>query len=186
MATRTHRLVLLRHAKSAWPEVADHDRPLAGRGRRDAPRMGRWLRDSGHVPGQVLCSTARRARETWQLAGEGLAAAPPVTFEPRIYQASAESLLAVVRETPPPVGTLLVVGHEPAMRDLALTLAGFAPLAAAGPGAGAGAPGLAQRILTKFPTAAAAVLEFGGDWSTLAAGHARMTAFVTPADLSAG
>ena len=60
--------MLLRHAKSAWPDVPDHDRPLAGRGRRNAPVMGRWLRTNGYVPDQVLCSTARRARETWQLA----------------------------------------------------------------------------------------------------------------------
>ena len=65
------RLVLLRHAKSDWPDdVPDHERPLARRGRRDAPAAGRWLRKSGYVPDLVLCSTARRARETWQLAEE--------------------------------------------------------------------------------------------------------------------
>src|SRR5512132_2493363 len=62
MTGSAHRkLVLLRHAKSAWPDLPDHERPLAGRGRRDAPVMGRWLRTAGHVPDQVLCSTARRA-----------------------------------------------------------------------------------------------------------------------------
>src|SRR4249919_2827877 len=86
------KLVLLRHAKSAWPDLPDHERPLAGRGRRDAPVMGRWLRAAGHVPDQVLCSTARRARETWRLAQPALKAAPPVSFEDRIYLASAGQL----------------------------------------------------------------------------------------------
>src|SRR6266542_3720288 len=95
---RERRLVLFQHAKSAWPEVADHERPLAERGRRGAPVMGRWLRDAGCVPDQVLCSTARRARETWQLATNGLGTAPPVTFERGVYQASA----AGPPSSPPP------------------------------------------------------------------------------------
>ena len=81
------KLVLMRHAKSAWPDVPDHERPLARRGQRDAPVMGRWLRAAGHVPDQVLCSTARRARETWQLAQAGLGATPPVSFDDGVYQA---------------------------------------------------------------------------------------------------
>ena len=79
------RLILLRHAKSAWPDVPDHDRPLAPRGHRDAPAAGRWLRKSGDIPDRVVCSTARRARETWELAGEKLRAEPEVVFEPRVY-----------------------------------------------------------------------------------------------------
>ncbi len=76
------RLVLLRHAKSAWPDLPDHDRPLAGRGRGDAPAMGRWLRETGCVPDLVWCSTARRAAQTWQLAAAELGADPPVTYQP--------------------------------------------------------------------------------------------------------
>src|SRR6266700_6314858 len=84
------KLVLLRHAKSAWPDVPDHERPLARRGRRDAPGAGAWLRRAGYLPDLVVCSTARRARETWQLAAAELGASPPVRFEPRVYQASAD------------------------------------------------------------------------------------------------
>ena len=70
-ADETRRLLLLRHAKSAWPDLADSERPLNDRGRRDAPAMGRWLRDKGYVPDLVLCSTAQRTRDTWALvAGE--------------------------------------------------------------------------------------------------------------------
>ena len=107
------KLVLLRHAKSAWPDLPDHERPLAGRGRRDAPVMGRWLRAAGHVPDQVLCSTARRTRETWQLAQPGLGAAPPVSFEDQVYEASAAQLLDLARRAPPAAKTLLIVGHDP-------------------------------------------------------------------------
>jgi phosphohistidine phosphatase len=178
-------LVLFRHAKSAWPDVADRDRPLARRGIRAAPVMGRWLREAGFLPGQVLCSTARRARETWQFAQAGLAASPPVTFDARIYEAAATDLLDVIREVPPATGTLLLIGHNPAIEDLALLLA--TPRGpAAGTGPAAAAPGDLERMRSKFPTAAIAVLEFPGAWPGLAPGRARLTAFVTPRDLDPG
>ena len=177
MTQRPNRkLVLLRHAKSAWPDVPDHERPLAGRGIRAAPVMGRWLRDAGLVPDQVLCSTARRARETWQFAQAGLAATPPVSFEDRIYDATAIELLALIREVPPATGTLLLIGHNPAIEDLALMLAA-AP--------GTASSGDLERMRAKFPTAAIAVLQPAGTWRTLAPGRARLTAFVTPRDLQA-
>ena len=178
-------LVLFRHAKSAWPDVPDHDRPLARRGIRAAPVMGRWLREAGLVPGQVLCSTARRARETWQYAQAGLAATPPVTFDARIYEAAAPDLLALIREVPPATGTLLLIGHNPAIEDLALLLA-TAPGATPGPGSVGTAPGDLERMRAKFPTAAIAVLEFPGAWTGLAPGRARLAAFVTPRDLGPG
>ena len=178
-------LVLFRHAKSAWPDVPDHDRPLARRGIQAAPVMGRWLREAGLLPGQVLCSTARRARQTWQFAQAGLAATPPVTFDARIYEAAATDLLDVIREVPPATGTLLLIGHNPAIEDLALLLA--TPRGpAAGTGPAAAAPGDLERMRSKFPTAAIAVLEFPGAWPGLAPGRARLTAFVTPRDLDPG
>jgi len=181
-ASRT--LVLLRHAKSAWPDVPDHERPLARRGQRDAPAMGRWLRAVGLVPDQVLCSTARRARETWQLAQAGLSTAPPVSFEDRVYQGSAAQLLDRIRRTPPAARTLLVVGHDPALPELALTLAATVP-----PGGGdppdAGSRAAVDRMRAKFPTAAIAVFEFTGSWDQLAPATARLTVFVTPRDVRA-
>ena len=180
MAESTRRkLVLLRHAKSAWPDVPDHERPLAGRGRRDAPAMGRWLRAAGHAPDQVLCSTARRARETWQLAQPRLGATPPVRFEHGVYQSSAEQLLDLVRKTPSAVRTLLVVGHDPAIQELALTLARPAP----GADGDAGAHADLGRIEAKFPTAAAAVLEFAGSWARLDPGTARLSGFMIPREV---
>lgn len=176
---QNRKLVLFRHAKSAWPDVPDHERPLAQRGIRAAPVMGRWLREAGVVPDLVLCSTARRARETWQFAQAGLAASPPVSFEDRIYGEDASGLLALIREVPPATGTLLLIGHNPAIEDLALMLA--AAPGAAGPDAASGS-GL-ERMRAKFPTAAVAVLQPAGTWHGLAPGRARLTAFVTPRDL---
>jgi phosphohistidine phosphatase len=196
-------LALFRHAKSAWPDVADHERPLARRGQRDAPVMGGWLRDAGLVPDRVLCSTARRARETWQLAQAGLGAAPPVTFEHGVYESDAAGLLALVRRVPAAVGTLLVIGHNPTIEDLALMLAaGTAGEANSAPGEANSAPGEAnsapgevssapgaagalERMRVKFPTAAIAVLRFAGTWRDLAAGQARLTDFVIPRELAA-
>jgi phosphohistidine phosphatase len=183
MTQRQNRaLVLFRHAKSAWPDVPDHERPLAGRGIRAAPVMGRWLRDAGLVPDLVLCSTARRARETWQLAQPGLAATPPVSFEDRIYGEDATELLALIREVPPTTGTLLLIGHNPAIEDLALMLTAPSPDPGVA-GHGATNPGNLDRMRAKFPTAAIAVLEPAGTWDELAPGQARLTAFVTPHDL---
>jgi phosphohistidine phosphatase len=173
-ATR-RRLLLLRHAKSAWPDVADHERPLAGRGRRDAPAAGRWMRETGSVPDHVICSTAQRARQTWQLAAAELGACPHVRFDERVYGATAGQLLDLARETPPGAGTLLIVGHDPAMPELALSLAS----------ADAGEEGALDRVRLKFPTAALAVLTFTGGWPGLSPGHARLACFVVPRELSA-
>jgi len=166
-------LLLLRHAKSAWPDVADHERPLAGRGRRDAPAAGRWLRASGHVPDRVICSTARRARETWRLAAAELGASPKVSFDDRVYGAAAADLLDLARETGPKARTLLVVGHDPAMQQLTLMLASAGDDDADG----------LERARFKFPTAAIAVLEFRGTWPELGPQQARLTSFVVPRDL---
>jgi phosphohistidine phosphatase len=175
--------VLLRHAKSAWPEgVPDRDRPLAPRGRRDAPMAGRWLRQAGCAPDYVLCSIARRARETWQLALAELGAQPPAVFEPEVYGASAGGLLDLVRRLPSAARTALVVGHDPGLPELALTLA-------AGPEqddrqAAARTAGMAlDRMRAKFPTGAIAMMNLSAPWSELAAGRARLTCFVTPSEL---
>jgi phosphohistidine phosphatase len=175
----TRRLILLRHAKSAWPDgVPDHDRPLASRGRRDAPAAGRWLRKSGCVPDRVMCSTAQRARETWQLAEEKLGARPPTVFTQRVYGATSGELLDLARHTPAGIRTLMIVGHDPGMQDLALELASAEP----------GDEGLeaVSRVRIKFPTAAIAVLAFTGTWPKLAPGQARLANFAIPSDFRSG
>lgn len=168
-------LILLRHAKSAWPDdVPDHERPLAPRGRRDAPAAGRWLRRSGYVPDRVLCSTARRARETWSLAEENLGAHPATVFEERVYGASIVDLFDLARQTPADIGTLAIVGHDPAIRGMTLELVGEHTGAAEAEAIG--------RVRAKYPTAAVAVLSFSGDWAEMNPGQAQLTEFVVPGD----
>ena len=167
----TRRLILLRHAKSDWPDVPDRDRPLAKRGRRDAPRVGRWLNEHGYQPDVVVCSAARRTRQTWDLVAPELGCSPAVRFEPRAYGASALTLLYLAQELPSRYRTALLIAHNPGLSELAGSLA--AP-AAAGNG---GRPGIS------LPTAGVAVLEFAGDWPALAPGQARLLEAVVPADL---
>jgi phosphohistidine phosphatase len=167
----TRRLVLLRHAKSDWPDVADHDRPLASRGRRDAPAVGRWLGGAGYVPDAVVCSTALRARQTWDLASGALASvadgvSPPVRYEPRIYLATVLGLLMLVREFSDDRDTMLIVGHNPGLAELTVGLATPPP-----------EPPVA------FPTAAIAVLGLSGPWASVAPGEARLLDFAVPSDM---
>ena len=158
-------LLLLRHAKSSWddPSLADHDRPLAPRGRRAAKLMAAHLRRSGADVSLVLCSSARRALQTLELV------APPgeVRIEDELYGASADRLLARLVRVPDTHGAVLLIGHNPAMQELADGLA---------PGGG-----LAEQ---KFPTGALATLAFGGSWRGLEWGCAELTEFVRPRDLT--
>lgn len=164
------RLVALRHAKSARPEgVPDHDRPLGPRGRRDAPAAGLALAGADLMPDLAVCSTALRARQTWELAAAQWGTPPPVRYERRLYAAGADDLLGVARETPPAVQTLLLVGHNPGLEDLVLTLAGD------------GVDDTLERVRVKFPTSAIAVLTwYGRHWSGLAAGAALLTSVIVP------
>ncbi|MFI8996797.1 SixA phosphatase family protein [Streptomyces sp. NPDC053542] len=158
------RLLLLRHAKAARPPgTADHERPLSARGRRDAQAAGRLLAKTDRLPDLVLCSTARRTRETWELAAAELAGLPPVRHEPRLYHPPVPELLAVVHAVPAYVSTLLVVGHNPSLRDTILTVA---------------ADGIGEEIpqvQEKFPTAAIAELTWHGTWGQLGPRTALLT-----------
>ncbi|MFF4585867.1 SixA phosphatase family protein [Streptomyces sp. NPDC001388] len=164
------RLVVLRHAKSDWPDgVPDHERPLAPRGRRDAPAAGRALAEAGCVPDLALCSTAVRARQTWDLASARWDTPPPVRFEPRLYAADVPELLEVVGETPAGVGTLLLVAHNPGLEELVLELAGDA------------LDDALDEVRLKFPTSAIAVLAWHGTaWDTLTPGTALLTSMIVP------
>lgn len=171
---RRKRLILFRHAKSDWPAgVDDHDRPLSGRGREAAPVIGVYLENDGLVPDLVLVSTARRAQETWARACRAIKRPPPAQNIGAVYEAAAETLLGLVRKTGPDVRTLMIVGHNPGLEDLAKRL-----MKDAGGEAGA-------RLREKFPTAAVAVLSFdAGDWNDVAAGSGSLDRFVTPKSIS--
>jgi phosphohistidine phosphatase len=157
--------VVLRHAKSAWPTgTPDHERPLAPRGRRDAPAAGRALAEADCLPDLALCSSAVRARRTWELASAEWGTPPPVRFQPQLYAADAPDLLRAVRDVPAVVRTLLLIGHNPGLAELVLELAGD------------GLNDTLDRVRTKFPTAAIAVLAWHGTtWETLAPGAALLT-----------
>jgi phosphohistidine phosphatase len=164
---RYRTLLLLRHAKSDYPEgVADHDRPLAPRGVREAGLAGDWLRAHAPAVDAVLCSTAARTRET--LARTRIDA--PVQFSDRLYDATPGSVIEEINNVDPDVETLLVIGHEPAMSQVALGLAteeGSNPTAAEG-------------ISTKFPTSAIAVLRTSEPWDRLALDSAALVTFHVP------
>jgi phosphohistidine phosphatase len=164
-------IYLLRHAKSSWkdPGASDHDRPLAGRGRRAAKTIARHMREEGIDPDLVLCSTARRARETLQRIEPALGTRR-VGVERELYAATAETLLARLRRVPDSVGSVILIGHNPAMQQLALGLA---------------RPGPERRELeAKYPTAALATLAFPGTaWRALDRGMADLVGFVRPRDL---
>ncbi|MCX5264411.1 histidine phosphatase family protein [Streptomyces sp. NBC_00199] len=164
------RLVVLRHAKSAWPAgVPDHERPLAPRGRRDAPAAGRAIAEAGCVPDLALCSTAVRARGTWELASAQWDAPAPVRLDPRLYGADVPELLDIVRATPAEIGTLLLVGHNPGLEELVLDLAGD------------GEPAALDAVRLKFPTSALAVLTWHAtDWRSLVPGAALLASATVP------
>lgn len=144
--------------------------------------MGRWLRAVGYIPDLVVCSTACRAVQTWQLAQRALGSDPPAVFDDSVYDADEAQLLDVIRRAPASARALLVVGHDPALPGLARTLAeGFA--AEAGPGNQAVLA--AERMRVKFPTAAVAAFIFRGGWAQLVPGAARLACFVTPRELRA-
>src|SRR5262249_10829305 len=147
--------------------------------------MGRWLRTHGYVPDQVLCSTARRARETWELARDGLGADPPVSYERRVYEASAARPLGPA-PGPPSARTHAVVGRpRPARPGRARMPLMLARTGSAGGGTGGDGvpPGPFDQMRAKFPTAAVAVLEFTGSWDQLGPGTAELTAFAIPREV---
>jgi phosphohistidine phosphatase len=160
-------LLLMRHAKSDYPPgVADHDRPLAPRGIRQAGLAGDWLRDHAPTIGRVLCSTATRARET--LLNTRIDA--PVRYSERLYATTPRTMIDEINTVDDVVNTLLVVGHEPTMSTLALGLGGAenTNLTAV------------QRISAKFPTSAIAVLIVPCAWKKLELGVATLIDFEVP------
>jgi phosphohistidine phosphatase len=168
------RLALLRHAKSSWddPDIDDFDRPLNERGRRSAPMMGQMLASLNFKPDAILCSPAKRTRETLEgmhpfLKGNPNAAA----FDQGLYLASAGDILSRIQKSAPDVAAVLVIGHNPGMHILAARLAA------------SGDPGQMSRLSDKFPTAALAVYSFPqAPWADLDPATGHLDAFITPKD----
>ena len=157
--------MLLRHAKSDWDDqsLRDFDRPLADRGRGDAPRIGKAIRKKGRIPDLIISSPAARARETIEsvVKSAGLEASPQ--FDETIYGAEPADLLKLIRSLPDSRSSVLLVGHNPTFEHLLARLAATDE---------------------RMPTAALACIEFQIDhWEDVDDGQGKLVWFVTPKDL---
>lgn len=159
------RLILTRHAKSAWddPSLGDHDRPLNDRGRRSALALGDWMASRGYEPEEVLCSSARRTQETWEMvAGAPLEVRPLLRIEPGLYHASPEKMLTILRTASHP--TVMMLGHNPGISEFAALLPARVPL---------------DPDFRRYPTAATLVVDFQIDrWSEVEPGQGSVMDFV--------
>ena len=164
------KLIIVRHAKSSWdfPSMRDHDRPLAPRGERAASVIGRWLAEEGHQPASVLCSTAARARQTWELMRPHFNEPREIRFTAKLYHADRNQIWAQVQGSG--LSPLLVVGHNPGIGDFAASAAGRAP---------------DREEFSRYPTAAVTVCEFAADsWRRARIGTGNVTGFTVPRDHS--
>lgn len=164
-------LYLLRHAKSSWKEggLADFDRPLSGRGRRAAKLVATYMEQRGMHPAMVLCSAAERTRQTLDLIHSTLGAETPVEVRRSLYLADAQSILGELAGLPDELPSALVIGHNPGLHDLAISLVGT------------GEAQLVEDLNEKFPTATLAVLTSEAmRWKDLAAGRLHLEDYVRP------
>jgi len=165
------RLLLLRHAKSSWadPGVRDHDRPLNDRGRHAATAMGNHLRKQGWIPDVVLCSSARRTCET--ATRLELPETTELVVEHDLYLADPDTVLHRIRAVDDRAQTVMVIGHNPTMHEVALNLVRE------------GNKRALRSLGEKYPTGALAVIDFDGVWRALAPATGRLAAFETPRGL---
>jgi len=168
------RLMLLRHSKAerSVPGGRDRDRTLAERGRNDAPRIGAYLQHHALIPDGVIASPAARTKETWELMAQAVGQGPAATFDERLYNAGPGTILDVIKETEPEIRTLMVVGHNPGIQEVAELLIASGDLEAR------------QRLKEGFPTTGLAIIDFAlSDWDKLHPHSGRLERFVTPRSL---
>ena len=166
-------LHLLRHAKSSWKDQAlnDHERPLNKRGRKTAKLLGAYLRQAKIRPDLVVCSSAVRARETLAPISKKIKL-PKVVLEKGIYEVPEQKLWKRIRALPENAESVLLIGHNPALHELALALAD------------AGLRAHSPSLEAKFPTGAIATFHFEGAWKELRPNGAILAAFTTPKDIA--
>jgi phosphohistidine phosphatase len=167
-------IAILRHAKSSWGDAAarDFDRRLDDRGRLAAERIGRELKQRGVRFDHVLASPATRVRETLERLSHGYGALPEIRFDDSLYGASERHLLTVIRALPGEVRFPLIVGHNPGLHSLVLTLTSDDD------------QGLRRRIAPKFPTAAFAAIDVPvEDWNEVEPGAGRLRELILPREL---
>jgi phosphohistidine phosphatase len=170
------RLLVLRHAKSdkAEPGMPDRERGLNARGQADAATMGAYIARHGLTPERVLVSTAQRTRQTWEHVAAALSSPPRPTYEQRLYNARSDAILAAIRQTDARAQTLLVIGHNPGLHELARSLIA------------SGDVDWRERLNEGLPTSGLVVIDFAAlDWGKLHAHAGRLERFVTPRWLAA-
>lgn len=170
------RLLILRHAKTepAEPGKDDHNRALLERGRRDAGQIGAYLASHGLVPDRVVLSPARRVQETWKYLSEALKPAPGATTSERVYEATAPDIFGILVKTPAPVHSLMLVGHNPSLHEVALMLIASGDIEAR------------ERLREKLPTSGLIIIDFAfDDWSKLHPQSGRLERFITPKSIEA-
>jgi phosphohistidine phosphatase len=170
------RLMLLRHAKSNWSSsgMQDSARPLTERGGAAAGLMGGYMARHCLIPERVLCSPARRTRETWARISAQWPAYTDVVFDERLYAATPQVVLSVIRAQNDEIHRLLVIGHNPGLQAAAELLIA------------AGDVELRERLREKFPTAALAVIDFAVEkWSRIHERSGRLDRYVTPRSIAA-
>lgn len=170
------RLILLRHAKAerSEPGMSDNSRALIDRGRKDAAKIGGYMAGHGLIPERVLISPAARAQETWKHAAGAFRPAPAVLSAERLYDATPHTILAVIKDTPANAHTLLIVGHNPGLHDLAVMLVASGDIDAR------------ERLREKLPTSGLVIIDFAfDDWGKLHPQSGRLERFVSPKSLEA-
>jgi phosphohistidine phosphatase len=163
------RLILTRHAKSAWedPMMADHDRPLNERGQTASADLGQWLASRGYVPAEVLCSDALRTRKTWSGIAPALPGTPVLELKPALYHAGPDVMLAVLKHAS--ADTVMMIGHNPGIAEFASRLVAAAPL---------------NPEFHRYPTGATTVIDFVQDaWADVAYGSGVCVDFIIPREI---
>jgi phosphohistidine phosphatase len=167
-------LSLLRHAKSSWknPTLPDRERPLATRGVTDAPLMGKAMAERGIDPELVLCSSARRTRDTLALVLPELKVEPKVVYEDALYHTSPAAMLEILRGLEQGANRVMLVGHNPEIQSLALDLVGSGP------------KHFRDRLREKFSTAGLVVITFAaGLWKSVEVNSGTLNLYLSPRDL---
>src|SRR6478609_7439918 len=173
-STTMRRLLLLRHAKAERSEagIEDRVRSLIDRGRKDAAKLGAYMATHGLVPDRVAASPSARTQETWKFAAAAFRPAPAASSSERLYNATPSAILGVIKETPAAAHTLLIVGHNPGLHELALMLIA------------SGDVDTRERLREQLPTSGLVVIDFAfDDWSRLHPRCGRLERFVSPKSL---
>ena len=165
------RLILTRHAKSAWddPLTPDHDRPLNERGVAAAADLGQWLASRGYVPDEVLCSDAIRTRKTWSGIAPALPSSPELILKPALYHAGTDVMLAVLRHATG--NTVMMIGHNPGIAEFASRIVTTPPR---------------NPEFARYPTGATLVAEFAiENWADVGFGMGGAGDFIVPREIMA-